>query len=359
MQEHAWGKILAILVKLQFCVCKKEGGEVDIHSEQKIVTPRIAELVPSNGLEIETRKTSSGHHVQAEIQSNNISGTRLTCCCKYGNYIICAGFSGELLFVEKDSLCVKHKDKISNSIIRCLKVVYSEKVLLVSTDAGEVIVYNLEYNEKQYYEHSNSPVYNIVLKEPKDFITSERNGDIFEWEYIPDIGIFRNKKIFAAGNPVFAMDIIGNNLVVVNSLGKKYEYDFLKSKLKGANICDSNVFCLKKGIDDAVYYGLATGTILLEEPGCDLVTLDSHQDAVRDLVFSAKKKWMFSVSKDRTVRAWHNGVPRVLTRVKDYLYQIVFEESNICLYYVDGHGDIGAIHFLSDVDLADNIDIKQ
>ena len=66
---------------------------------------------------------------------------------------------------------------------------------------------------------------------------------------------------------------------------------------------------------------------------------------------------MFSVSKDRTVRAWHNGIPRVLTCVKDYLYQIVFEESNSCLYYVDGHGDIGAIHFSSDIDLVNNIDI--
>jgi len=262
-----------------------------------------------------------------------------------------------LFFVEKDSLCVKRKDRISNSIIRCLKVIHSEKALLVSTDTGEVIVYDLEHNVKQYYEHSSSPVYNIALRNPRDFITSERNGDIFEWQYIPGVGVFRNKRIFTTNNPVFAMDIIGTSLVVVSSLGKKYEYDFLKSKLKSTSICDSNVFCLKEGADDAVYYGLSTGAILFEEPGCDFVALDSHQDAVRDLVFSTNKKWMFSVSKDRTVRAWHNGIPRVLTRVKDYLYQIVFEESNSCLYYVDGHGDIGAIHFSSDIDLVNNIDI--
>mgnify|MGYP000059624517 CR=1 FL=1 len=324
--------------------------------DQKIITPRFAELVSSNGTDIETKKLSSGK-VHAEIQSNNISGTRLTCCCKYENYIICAGFSGELFFVEKDSLYVKCKDKISNSIIRCLKVIYSEKVLLVSTDAGEVIVYDLEHNVKQYYEHSNSPVYNIALRNHKDFITSERNGDIFEWQYIPNVGVFRNKRIFTADNPVFAMDIIRDSLVVVNSLGKKYEYNFLKSKLRSKSICNSNVFCLKEGPDDTVYYGLSIGTILLEEPGCDFITLDSHQDAVRDLVFSTNKKWMFSVSKDRTVRAWHNGIPRVLTRVKDYLYQIVFEESNSCLYYVDGYGDIGMVHFSSDIDLVDNIDV--
>lgn len=328
------------------------------HLEQKIITPRIAELVSSNGSDLETKKTSSGQ-VRAEIQSNNIAGTRLTCCCKYENHIICAGFSGELFFVEKDSLCVKRKDRISNSIIRCLKVIHSEKALLVSTDAGEVIVYDLEHNVKQYYEHSSSPVYNIALRNPRDFITSERNGDIFEWQYIPGVGVFRNKRIFTTNNPVFAMDIIGTSLVVVSSLGKKYEYDFLKSKLKSTSICDSNVFCLKEGADDAVYYGLSTGAILFEEPGCDFVALDSHQDAVRDLVFSTNKKWMFSVSKDRTVRAWHNGIPRVLTRVKDYLYQIVFEESNSCLYYVDGHGDIGAIHFSSDIDLVNNIDIHR
>ena len=326
------------------------------HSEQKIVTPRFAELVSNSESEIRARKTS-GEQVQAEIRSNNIVETRLTCCCTYENFIICAGFSGELFFVEKDGLYVKRKDRISNSIIRCLKVIYPEKSLLVSTDAGEVIVYDLEHNAKQYYEHSGSPVYNIALKNSRVFITSERNGDIFEWEYIPGVGVFRNKKIFSAGNAVFAMDIIENILVVVNSLGQKYEYDFLKSKLKKTSICASNVFCLKEGLGDAIYYGLSTGSILFEEIGCDSITLDSHQDAVRDLVFSAKKKWMFSVSKDRTVRAWHNGIPRVLTRVKDYLYQIVFEEANSCLYYVDGHGDIGAIHFFSDIDLADDIQI--
>jgi WD domain, G-beta repeat. len=323
---------------------------------QKIITPRVAELVSSSVSEADTKKGVNGQ-VQAEIQSNNISGTRLTCCCEFENYIICAGFSGELLFVEKDNLCVKRKDRISNSIIRCLKVIYSEKALLVSTDAGEIIVYNLEHNIKQYYEHSNSPVYNIALRNSRDFITSERNGNIFEWQYIPNVGVFRNKKIFTTGNPVFAMDIIETKLIVVNSLGKKYEYDFLKTKLKSTSICDSNVFCLKKGLDDALYYGLSTGAILFEEPGCDVVTLDSHQDAVRDIVLSANKKWMFSVSKDRTVRAWHNGIPKVLTRVKDYLYQIIFEESNSCLYYVDGYGDIGFIHFSSDIDLANDISI--
>lgn len=95
------------------------------HLEQKIITPRIAELVSSNGSDLETKKTSSGQ-VRAEIQSNNIAGTRLTCCCKYENHIICAGFSGELFFVEKDSLCVKRKDRISNSIIRCLKRFFME-----------------------------------------------------------------------------------------------------------------------------------------------------------------------------------------------------------------------------------------
>ena len=88
------------------------------HLEQKIITPRIAELISSNESEIETKKTLS-EQVRAKIQSNNIIGTRLTCCCKYENYILCAGFSGELFFVEKDSLCVKRKDRISNSIVRC------------------------------------------------------------------------------------------------------------------------------------------------------------------------------------------------------------------------------------------------
>ena len=84
-------------LKPLFLFVKKEGGRLNNHLEQKIITPRIAELVSSNGSDLETKKTSSGQ-VRAEIQSNNIAGTRLTCCCKYENHIICAGFSGELFF---------------------------------------------------------------------------------------------------------------------------------------------------------------------------------------------------------------------------------------------------------------------
>ncbi len=324
--------------------------------DHKIITPRVAELVSSNNLEDLSTDTVSSC-VQAKIKRNNISETRLTCCCSYDNYIICAGFSGDLIFVDKESLCVIRRDKVANSIIRCLKLLRYEMVLIISTDAGEIILYDLKQNEKQFLEYSSTSIYNIVLKNHLSFITSEKNGDIFEWQYIPKIGIFRNNRIFNAVNPVFAMDIIGNYLIAVNSFGEKYEYNFVKSKLKDSNLCHSNVFCLKGSKDNDIFYGLSNGTIIFEETGCNFVTLVGHQDAVRDLVFSANNKWMFSVSKDRTVRAWYNGIPRVITCVRDYLYQIIIDESNQCLYYVDGHGDIGSITFSEDIDLADNFDI--
>lgn len=330
---------------------------MNYESEQKIITPRSTELISNNESNIESQKADNSQ-VYAEIYSNNISKSRLTCCCEYKKYIICAGFSGELFFVDRNSLIVDHKEKISNNIIRCLRVIYSEEIILVSTDAGEVITYDLKCKSKQYYEHSKTPIYNIVLKDSRVFITSERNGDIFEWEYITGTGIFRNKKLFSVENAAFAMNIIKGKLVVVNSIGNKFEYDFLKSKVIRTNLCQTNAFCVKEGKDEAVFYGLSTGAILYEEIGCEICPLESHQDAVRDLIFSPKKKWMFSVSKDRTVKAWHNNIPRVITQVMDYLYQIVFVEENSCLYYVDGHGDIGCVRFLSDIDHADSICIK-
>lgn len=317
------------------------------------MTPRNAELVRNDSY-IYDRK-NFGDSIQAKLSCNNITKSRLTCCCKYDSYIICAGFSGELFFVEKNNLCVEYQIKVSDSIIRCVKSVDSEKILLIATDAGEIIVYDLVKRIRLYGEYSSSSVYNIVLEDFRSFITCEKNGDIFEWQYIPNGGIFRNKKILNAGSPVFAMDIIGNKLIVANSLGEKYEYNLQKAKLKQESICKANVFCLKVGAEDTIYYGLSTGIILAEEEECNLKELDSHRDAVRDIAFSTKKKWMFSVSKDRTVRAWNNGIPIVLTCVKDYLYQIIFSDASI--YYIDGHGDIGSIHFTSDIDLSDNIHI--
>lgn len=322
----------------------------------QILTPRVAELVSATESPSEYRNRC-GKQVYAEVQRINITEARLTCCCEYKKYIICAGFSGELFFVDKSDFSVRYKEKVANSIIRCLKIIVSEMLLLISTDAGEVIAYDLQNKMKLYYEHSDSPIYNIVLKNNRVFITSEKNGDIFEWEYIPELGIFRNKKMFSAENTVFAMDIMDGKLIAVNSIGKKFEYNLLKSKNKKTNICESNVFCIKEGKDGSIYYGLSNGTILYEEQDSEICMLESHQDAVRDIAFSTEKEWMFSVSKDRTVRAWHKGSPKVLTRVLDYLYQIIFVAANSCLYYVDGHGDMGIIHFHSDIDSADNIDI--
>lgn len=317
---------------------------------QHIVTPRDAELITSS-----ENSGVNNEYARARVDSNHISNTRLTCCCEYGSYIICAGFSGELLFVEKNTLSVSESHKICNSIIRSIKILATHNSLLAVTDASEFIVFNLSTKKIQFYEHSNSPIYCLLIKDSDTFITGERNGDIFEWEHIPNIGIFRNNKLFSAESAVFAMEIVSNSLVVVNSFGKKFEYHLYNSKLRKSTLCNANVFCLKVGTNNSLYYGVSTGVILFEESGGYINTLESHKDAVRDLIFSPRKEWIFSVSKDRTVRAWHSGVPKILTGVKDYLYQIIYIACEECLYYVDGYGDIGRISFDTDIDSVSNI----
>lgn len=322
----------------------------------KIITPRSAELISTNEINLETRQMYS-KDVDVEIRKINVTEARLTCCCEFKNYIICAGFTGELFFVDKHSLCLVKKEKVANSIVRCLYIIISEELLLISTDAGEIIAFDLKDNIKMYYEHSNSSIYNIVLINNRSFVTCEKSGDIFEWEYIPEMGIFRNKRLFTVENTVFAMTIVNEKLIIVDSIGRKFEYNFLKCKKKQTTICATNVFCIKEGKESSIFYGLSDGKILYEEQDCDICILESHQDAVRDMVLSPRKEWMFSVSKDRTVRAWHKKKTKILTCVKDYLYQIIFVESNSSLYYVDGHGDLGVIHFCSDIDLADTIGV--
>ena len=318
----------------------------------KIITPKEVELLSNHDFLNDKAKSN---FTEANIISIHIAETRLTCCCEYKNHIICAGFSGELFFVDKTNLSVVSIIKVSDSIIRSMQVVYSERIILISTDAKEIIVFDLEKMTKSFCEYSNSQIYSIVTKSNNDFITSERCGDIYEWEYIPQKGVFRTRKLLNAGNIVFAIGIIDKKLVIGTAAGQKLEYSFINAKHKISRISDNNIFCMKEGMNRAIYYGLSNGIIKCEEVDCDIYSLESHKDAVRDIVFSAKRNWMFSVSKDKTVRAWHNNEPKVLTRVGDYLYKIIVSQSNSSLYFVDGHGDLGIIDFGLDIDSVDKI----
>lgn len=77
---------------------------------------------------------------------------------------------------------------------------------------------------------------------------------------------------------------------------------------------------------------------------------------MRDIAFSPNKRWLFSVSKDNTIRAWYNDIPKVLSTAEDYLYQIVVKENY--LFYVDGHGALGRIDFNGSIDTAEKITIS-
>ena len=264
---------------------------------------------------------------------------------------------GDLFFVDKNDYTVKYRTRVAGRIIRCLRVIEKFSTLLIGTDAAEVIAYDLKTDTKISSEHSSSPIYNILLRDENSFVTSERNGDIYDWEFIPDMGIFRVKKLFSAESTVFAMDFVDDKLYAANSIGKRFKYDFKRLRFLGDNICNFNIFCVREGPASLVYYGLSNGTILCENIDGEVSIMESHQHAVRDLTFSPRKKWLFSVSKDQTVRAWRDGVPRVITRVDDYLYQVIYSLPDASLYYVDGNGELGAVKFSSDIDSAKEIKI--
>lgn len=322
--------------------------------DYEIITPKSTGLI-SNIHPNSPSLSDCVQTVNAEFNSVYVAQTRLTCCCSYMNYVICAGFSGEIYFVEKSSFAILYKEKIANSIIRCMKVIGNSGISLISTDAGEMIVYDLNNHEKKYYEHSDSPIYCITLKDDSSFFTGERNGSVYEWEYLIGLGVFRNKKLLDAVGTVFALDFIDGNICLATSLGYKYVYQYKKGKAIESKPFDCNVFCIKEGSDSSIYYGLSNGHIIVEND--DMRSLESHRDAVRDLVLVSNGLWMFSISKDRTVKAWYDGTPQTLVWVSDYLYQIIYVEQDNTLYFVDGHGDLGKITFQSSLDCATSINL--
>lgn len=316
------------------------------NSGNKILTPRTVEFVAAD----ERSSANNDFESTVNIHRINLCNNRLTCCCEYKNEIICSGFSGELFFIDIKQFVLKESENITNTIVRCLTLIESKGILLIGTDAGELIVYDLSNRKILFREHSFTSIYNITLINESSFITSEKNGYIYYWEYIHGIGVFRTKKLFSVNGTVFSMVYKKNKLFFVNSFGEKYEFDLSKEAPKKNQFCQSNVFAIKMGGSQALYYGLANGCIIYEEPMSNSIFLEGHKDAVRDLALSKEEKWLFSASKDRTIRAWHNGTPKILAQTNNYLYQIIISNSGTNLFYVDGNGDLGKIIFPDYID---------
>lgn len=308
----------------------------------EIITPKNTLLMDNNSIEPPDVSLSGVHRI---VQ---VGATKLTCCCEFLDWIVCGGFSGELFFIK--SMHVDHVTLISNHIIRC--VVPFDNLLLITTDGGELILFDGE--KKKFCISTGSPVYDILPIDDTTIVTCERTGAIKEWKYIYNQIVF-NRTLMLADGCIFSLAFINEEVIAVGAKGKKYVFEINKDRFFEKLIAPCNIFCITEGLDSEIYYGLSNGEVIREKKN-DMKILHSHQDAVRDIVFSPQKQWMFSISKDNSVRAWHEGIPHILSMGKDYLYQIVVKRNY--LFYVDGHGDLGRIDFEGDIDQAREIEIN-
>ena len=73
---------------------------------------------------------------------------------------------------------------------------------------------------------------------------------------------------------------------------------------------------------------------------------------VRTLEFSPAGAWLFSGSKDRTVRMWdcRSGQAWVLAEVDDYVYEVALSPDARTLAVVDGAGAVSCVTFPRVVD---------
>lgn len=306
-------------------------------------------ITPKNALFVKSSDQSFDAVLNGTLRITHVGNTKLTCCCEYQDMIVCGGFTGELFFLRNMEL--EYIKPISNSILR--SIVPFQNKLLISSDGGELILF--EGGSVIFVGISDSPVYKILPLNEKTFLSGERSGAINEWNYLSNRICF-NRTIANAEESIFALSSISDEIIATGSKGKMYLIDTRTNRVFDKTIAPCNVFCLSEGLNSEVYFGLANGNVLRKNND-DIKIMEAHQDAVRDIAFSINKRWMFSVSKDNSVRAWNNDVPHILSMGRDYLYQVVVGRNYI--FYVDGHGDLGRIDFDGDIDSAKEISIQE
>lgn len=191
----------------------------------EIITPKSLLLIDSGA------KIVSDDILIGVLRSVQIGNTKLTCCCEYKGWIVCAGFSGQLFFVK--DMTVERIENISNSIIRC--VTEFNDMLLITTDSGQIILFDGE--KIVFLVNTDSPVYSVLVIDKSTFLSGERSGTIKEWYYVDGKMVFNRIKATVDGC-IFALALINGEVIAVGSKGKNIvsikRIEYLKTKSHNA-----------------------------------------------------------------------------------------------------------------------------
>ncbi len=299
------------------------------------------------------------------LQTIEIQNNRLTSCCftSNKNQILCSGFESELVKVDLDNNSVE-KIKTVDSISRVIFRIPNSSTYLVGFDNGEVFSTDINLSNFKSCFKSETSIFSIDFNiKTQTLITSERNGDVKEWlvdnldkvieeNDFPEVNYL--KKIFQHKSNAFMFKYSEkyNWGVSVGADGIVHYIDFNTGKTKMNKESDNPLFCVSISNNKNIAIGAAMGKVLIKKENDKTEEIKLHIDTIRTLYLSDDCRWLFTGSKDKTVkiRNLQTGQTLIIKKCKDYVYDIKYSSAFNQLMICDGAGYLSVFTFNKPVD---------
>ncbi len=296
-----------------------------------------------------------GKH-ESGIFREKVSTKRLTCCIWIDKSIVCAGFNGELYIADIETNKLT-KIKINQSIARCLFSIPKSNLVLTGFDDGLIIITDLITLTSKTVGICKSSIFSIIGFNDM-IITSERNGTISEWKVnagkkLENFECRLVREIEEHKNPIFQSIFVPSRDELISVGGNEIIITNLKTS--DSNILtasEQSLYCVSFIEPNTIIVGGAEGLISIYTKGAKVNRLKGHTDSVRSISASKFGKWLFSGSKDNTVKLWNLVTKKawLVAESNDYIYDVTVSEKSDAIAFVDGSGFLTLVYFGKDFD---------
>jgi WD40 repeat protein len=295
------------------------------------------------------------------IKTVVLPNRRLTCCnfTSHRNQFVCAGFEEGILNVDVESNMTETLAAIP-SIARTIFRFPDSSIFLIGYDNGEIYSFNSDLVHFKKCFSCRSSVFSIEFNgESKTLITTERTGEVSEWviknlveitdeEDDPQIEFLREISKHTSNAFMFTYISKLNRGTSIGADGLVLTIDFKSGKIKSDNAYKSyGLYCVSSSENGTIAIGSTQGKVFIIDQHYKRKELTLHTDTIRALALTSKATWLFTGSKDKTIKAVHldSNKSWIVYKCKDYIYDLKFSSTYNQLLACDGSGALITLNF--------------
>lgn len=304
-----------------------------------------------------SRKLSAGC-IEKKIISVENSRLTATALGKDGECFT-AGFSG-VVFLMTNKYRVKRLNQANMGLVRSLLYFNNHDVVLAGTEDGTLYAFPNGASAPIKVAAFGSSIFSMSAVDMSDFYIGLGSGDVAHCTLSrspaqDEVVIRELRRIKCHSGKAFDVIVSDDNHALTVGEGgellciEKTRNDSISFRIKASSETIWSVAEKEKGV---YILGLNDGSLELVSENGSIRRASIHTSSVRHIFLSPRKRWCFSVGKDRCLYAVLPDLSDsvLLHRTRDYIYHGEIDSSGRRLIMCDGSGDVTILKFNKPID---------